>query len=83
MGILKVIEKYENKIKSLEQSNDFQIKLKRRMKLRHKKAYEFQVYLRKKYVRQIVRLRAVIRIDEKLMSKMAKENRELLSQLNL
>jgi len=78
-----VIEKYENKIKSLEQSNDFQIKLKRRMKLRHKKAYEFQVYLRKKYVRQIVRLRAVIRIDEKLMSKMAKENRELLSQLNL
>ena len=53
------------------------------MKLKHKKAYDFQVYLRKKYVRQIVRLRAVIRVDEKLMSKLAKENRELQSQLNL
>ena len=83
MGILQGIERYERKIKSLEQSNDFQIKLKRRMKLKHKNAYEFQVYLRKKYVRQIVRLRAVIRVDEKLMSKLAKENRELQSQLNL
>ena len=83
MGILQVIERYERKVKSLEQSNDFQIKLKRRMKLKHKKSYDFQVYLRKKYVRQIVRLRAVIKVDEKLMSKMAKENRDLQSQLNL
>ena len=83
MGIINTIERYEKKIKSLEKSNDFQIKLKRRMKLKNKKAYDFQVYLRKKYVRQIVRLRAVIRVDEKLMSKMARENRELQSQLNL
>ena len=83
MGIINTIERYEKKIKSLEKSIDFQIQLKRRMKLKHKKAYDFQVYLRKKYVRQIVRLRAVIRVDEKLMSKLAKENRELQSQLNL
>jgi len=82
MKLLQGIETYERKIKSLEKSNDFQIKLKRKMKLKHKKAYEFQAYLRKKYVRQITRLSEAIRVDEKLMNRMTEEHTALLFQMS-
>tara|TARA_R100001244_G_scaffold121077_1_gene90685 strand:+ start:116 stop:409 length:294 start_codon:yes stop_codon:yes gene_type:complete len=82
MNSLQGIKNYERKIKSLEKSNDFQIKLKRKMKLKHKKAYEFQAYLRKKYVRQITRLSEAIRVDEKLMNRMTEEHTALLFQMS-
>ena len=72
MKLLQGIETYERKIKSLEKSNDFQIKLKRKMKLKHKKAYEFQAYLRKKYVRQITKLSEAVRVDEKYIKQITR-----------
>lgn len=89
MNSLQGIKNYERKIKSLEKSNDFQIELKRKMKLKHKKTYEFQAYLRKKYIKQIIkyikqitRLREAVRVDEKLMNKMTEEHTALLSQMS-
>ena len=82
MKLLQGIETYERKIKSLEKSNDFQIKLKRKMKLKHKKAYEFQAYLRKKYIKQITRLSEAVRVDEKLMNRMTEEHTALLFQMS-
>ena len=48
-----------------------------------KKAHIFQVYLKRKYVREIMKLKSIIKVDEKLMSALARENRNLQSQLNL
>ncbi len=48
-----------------------------------KKSHIFQVYLKRRYVREIIKLKSIIKVDEKLMSALAKENRELQSQLNL
>ena len=82
MGVLLTIERYENKIKALEKSNDFQIRLKRKMKLKYKKAYEFQSDLIKKHLKQITNLNEAVRIDEKLMNRMANEHKDILSQMS-